>query len=276
MQRNSQEDTCAEDLEELKEDLQKCGHTQRVLAEVEPLAVRRSIELDLYGRAPNPTEDKVVFSVKYFKELDSLKKLVNSMRPDIRELCGNTQITFAIRKHPSIGNQVRKNRNLGNRELVSRDGSGIMDQKCGAPGCMTCPLLFTSEDEIIVNGERVFLDFSLNCSDNNIIYIAQCTICREVPITLYETTYFGQTVTAMHIRMNNHRGKFIISGSLAYEKSALALHCFMKHRDKFDMKYFKLGLVTRARPVALDRVEDNHINKYRTRIWGLNRYVIVT
>ena len=127
----------------------------------------------------------------------------------------------------------------------------------------------------MVNGMRVFLDFSLTCKDNNIVYIAQCSLCSQSVVVLKEDTYFGQSVTPMHVRMNGHRNKFD-STSLEYEKSALSLHCFMKHKEQFDMKYFKLGIVKRVRPVLLDRVEDFQVNQFRTKIWGLNRYVIVT
>ena len=41
---NSQDHTCAEDLNELKEDLTKCGHSSDKLEEIEPKAVLRALE----------------------------------------------------------------------------------------------------------------------------------------------------------------------------------------------------------------------------------------
>ena len=41
------------------------------------------------------------------------------------------------------------------------------------------------------------------------------------------------------------------------------------------MKHFKLGLVKKVRPNDLDREENNLIQKHRTKIWGLNRIVVV-
>ena len=128
----------------------------------------------------------------------------------------------------------------------------------------------------MVNGKRVYLDFRLTCRDINVIYIAQCTLCNKSPIILKEDTYFGQTVTQMNVRMNGHRDKFVVDGRLIYEKSALAIHCFMQHKGQFDMKLFKLGIVSRVKPVGMDRQESFMINNFSTNIWGLNRYVVRT
>ena len=154
--------------------------------------------------------------------------------------------------------------------------SSPVDQKCGGNGCMTCPHLFNSNDIIIVNGERVHLDFKLTCRDNNIIYVCQCILCNKIIVKLKEDTYFGQSVTPMNFRMSNHRNKFVADDPFHYEKSALAMHCHEKHGEQLDMKYFKLGIIKKVRPVELNRQENFYINKFKTNIWGINRYEVVT
>ncbi len=126
----------------------------------------------------------------------------------------------------------------------------------------------------MVNGSVVNLDFRLTCKDQHIIYIAQCEISASGPATLKEDSYFGQTVTPMHIRMNGHRDKFIIDHRLKFEKSALAMHCFLEHKDKFSMEHFKLGIVKKVRPIDLDREEEKFIFDFRTKVLGLNRIVV--
>ena len=153
--------------------------------------------------------------------------------------------------------------------------NGPVDQKCNASGCLTCPNLFNSDDVITVNGLKLSLDFNLTCKSNNIIYVAQCQICSQRPAKLKEDTYFGQTVTPMHIRMNGHRSKFVLDKKLSFEQSALSMHSFLVHKSSFDMKNFKLGVVKKVRPVDLDREEDNFISRFRTNIWGINRVVVV-
>ncbi len=277
IKRNSQEHTCIEDLQELKTDLMKSGHNEKNLIETEPKAVLRTIEHDLYeeNRLPKPESDKVVFSVKYFKEVNELRKLVHSASDDIKQLCGDVQILFALRKLPSIGNTVVRNRRLsegpGNRDL---NVSGPIDQSCGGKGCLTCPYLFNSNETIIINGGELKLDFNLTCKDSGIIYVAQCQICYKLPNKLKEDTYIGQSVTPMHIRMNGHRNKFKIDNALSFEMSALSMHSFLVHKSDFSMDNFKLGIVKKVRPNDLDREESIFVNNYRTKISGLNRIVV--
>ena len=119
---------------------------------------------------------------------------------------------------------------------------------------------------------KIGLNYGLNCKDCYIIYIAQCTICNKLPDILKEDTYFGQTITPFHIRMNGHRGKFNLEN---FDKSALSFHCKEIHEDKFSLKHFKLGIVSKCKPTDLDREEARMINKFRTNIWGLNRYNVI-
>ena len=276
IQRNSQDHTCVEDLSELKSDLSKCGHHENTMEKIEPLAVQRVIEKELSNsqqKSPEIKTEKLVFSVKYFKELNDLKRLVHTLKSDIVHLCGDINVTFAIRKHPSVGNTVVKNRRLSECSQIQEGNHKT--QKCGAKGCLTCPYLFDANDIIIVNGSVVKLDFRLCCKDKSVIYLAQCQICNKKLETNKDDSYFGQTVIEMHLRMNLHRDKFTIDNRLLFEKSALSMHCYLEHKKKFSMKYFKLGLVKKVRPTDLDREENNLIQKHRTKIWGLNRIVVV-
>ena len=279
IQRNSRDDTCVKDLDELKQDLLKSGHSLAKLEETEPKAVLRTIQNELYEErkaAPTTTtdSDKVVFSVKYFEEIKDLKQLVHSMKGDIQQLCGDIQLTFAVRKQQNIGNMVVRNRKLSEAGPAFSLLEGPVDQKCGGKGCQTCPYLFNTNDVIIINGLELNLDFSLTCKDCDVIYVAQCQICCMLPQLLKEDAYFGQTVTPMHIRMNGHRSKFKIDSALTFEKSVLSMHCFLVHKAEFSMKLFKLGIVKKVRPTALDREESKLITKYRTNLWGLNRIVV--
>ena len=52
------------------------------------------------------------------------------------------------------------------------------------------------------------------------------------------------------------------------------MHCFLEHKNQFSMKYFKLGIVKKVRAIDIDREEDKSIQKYRTKLWGLNRIVV--
>ncbi len=132
---------------------------------------------------------------------------------------------------------------------------------------MTCPALFSSKDNIMVNGSKVFLDFKLTCKTSQAVYLAQCQLCGEA--------YFGQTVTPFHVRMNGHRDKFVIDRRLLFERSALSYHNFLDHKDNFSLSNFKLGIVKKVNPVNLNREEQRFIDMFRTDIFGLNRIKVV-
>ena len=181
------------------------------------------------------------------------------------------RIIFALKKHPTVKDRVVKN-----RQLSKGIGQNCCEQKvsqaCETPKCETCPLVFNLSDNVIVNGQKVFLDQSLNCKSKNIIYLAQCTICTERKTdVLNEDSYFGQTLTAAHTRFNGHRNKFKIDDKLSYTKSALSEHCFDRHRNDFKLSVFKIGFVTCCRAVDLDHEENRVISKFKTDIFGLNR-----
>ena len=261
--RNSKQSNCVEDLNELKKDLIRSGHCAVVINTLEPKAHTRALENKEPQAGLDDQKQSLVFSVTYFKEIGALKKLVKGIEGDIVSLCGDVRIIFAMRKHLSIGNTMVKN-----RKLCEASGSNEKDtdsQRCHAGRCKTDPVLFDS-NEVMVNGKICKLDFSLNCKDQNIIYLAKCHICAE-----FNNAYFGQTVQCGNKRMNGHRDKFKLDVNLSYEKSALSMHCFEQHPDKFDMSYFQIGFVKKVNPLNLDREEDIIINTYKTNIWGLNR-----
>ena len=262
IQRNSLDNTCVEDLAQLKKDLRASGHNETMMEELEPKAAQRAIENELYGHEPTrENQDQIVFSIKYFQEIKELKKLVRSLEPDIKQICGDLNVIFALRKSSSIGNRVVRNRKLStsSSDSSSTDTSSstaslipqqTSSQSCGHPKCQTCPNLFDSNERILINGTELFLDQSLTCKDSNVIYVAQCSICPD------NSTYFGQTVNPFHIRMNGHRSHFKIDSSLSFEKSALSMHAFLCHKDFFSMNIYKLGVVKKVSPLNLDREED--------------------
>ena len=115
IERNLQDHTCAEDLNELKDDLTRCGHNSDKLEEIEPKAVLRALEnTEGANRATeSKKQDSLVFSIQHSRDNIELKKLIRDLEPDIKKICGDIRIIFAIRKHPSIGNRIVKNRQLG-------------------------------------------------------------------------------------------------------------------------------------------------------------------
>jgi hypothetical protein len=258
-----------------------CGHDNAKIEEMEPLAVQRSLEnkaSKAKGAEPDNKCEAIVFTTKFFKEVNKLKTLVRNVEDDIKLLCGNIRIIFALKKDLSISNKVVKNRSLaaGQQPPSSEERT---TQSCGAARCKLCPLLFSLDQDILINGQKLFLNNKLTCKDKNCIYISQCQICDQYKqsnnLSYHEDSYFGQTVTAVHVRFNGHRSKFVIDDQRTYEKSALSQHCFDCHPDNMLLTNFKIGIVKSVNPIELDREENRYITKFRTDIWGLNRMNVI-
>ena len=52
----------------------------------------------------------------------------------------------------------------------------------------------------------------------------------------------------------------------------MSMHAKDKHGMQMDLKNFKITIVKKVSPQNLKREEFRHIEKYRTQIYGLNRY----
>ena len=137
-----------------------------------------------------------------------------------------------------------------------------VSQKCLAPGCKQCPLTGERKN-IIVNNVRVGIHPGPNCKSDNVIYLWICKLC------ILENAYFGRTTQRCNDRTSGHRKCF---NDNDYLKSALSMHAKDKHGMQMDLKNFKITIVKKVSPQNLKREEFRHIEKYRTQIYGLNRY----
>jgi hypothetical protein len=97
--------------------------------------------------------------------------------------------------------------------------------------------------------------------------VALCRYCEK------GNFYFGQSENSLQERNRGHRFAFKIS---EYEKSALSLHTYECHVEKFEDKLlnFNFGIVKHVSPGLLDKWEDFYIWKTDADIKGLNRYKV--
>ena len=155
MERNSLDHTRVEDIQDLKKYLHKCGHKNATLDEIESKAVTRVLEnmsRPLSDADHDSKQQSLVFSLKFSPDNTKLKKAVKELESDIKRICGDIRIVFATRKHSSIGNQVVRNKQLGDPAPQSLQRSS---QQCNSRVCKTCPLLFQFSENIAVNGLNV-------------------------------------------------------------------------------------------------------------------------
>jgi len=175
---------------------------------------------------------------------------------DLKSVIGDTKIIMAVKKNPSIGNTVVRNKR------ITTDLPQLENQKCGATSCMQCPLVNTN-NTVTINNIKVKPARTLNCKSRNVIYLWQCTICTE------ENGYFGRTIQKSHERTNTHRSCF---SEDKWEESALSMHSQTAHRESFNLTDFNITLVKQCSPQVIRREEFKYIDKYRTKIKGINRY----
>ena len=252
----------------------RSGHEEFLLDELEPLAKRRAtgeVRMDKHGKEEGQT---LIFSTLYYKEVDELRTLVKDCQASIDLVTGtSTRVIMALRKGPTIGSEMVRNRAMSVSEDTQHQMSvAPKNQKCGGKGCKTCPLMFEDPKSVTVNGSPIRLNMRLTCKAAGVIYVAKCTLCEEC--------YIGQTHSPFHIRMNGHRSKFK-TADLEFKKSALSYHMFLKHRSLIEddftntMNNFRVGVVKSGRATDLDRLEEANIDFFGTRLHGLNRIAVV-
>ena len=112
-----------------------------------------------------------------------------------------------------------------------------------------------------MNGDTVSIPQHLNCKDRHVIYMWVCNFCGEI--------YFGRTTQEAHDRTSGHRGCFTDE---KWDKSALSMHARDTHPNNFNLDIFSVAIVKKVSPQQIRREEFRFIDKYRTRLFGLNRY----
>ena len=163
---------------------------------------------------------------------------------------------MAVKKNPSIGYSVIRNKQLSSNEII------LENQRCRATNCLQCPLVNTN-NLITVNNKIVKHPKTLNCKSRNVIYLWQCQLCET------ENSYFGRTIQKCHDRTNTHRRCF---SEEKWEDSALSMHARTTHQEIFNLANFRITLVKKCSPQRIRREEFKFIDKFRTRTRGINRY----
>ena len=132
-------------------------------------------------------------------------------------------------------------------------------------------------ETLTINGKVVTVKRCLNCKSRNVLYLAQCVVCKQ----RIDNAYTGQTGQPFHKRVNGHRSCFVLDKNgntdpIKVDKSALALHSHNEHSDNFNLRNFKFILTKQVRPRNLDRGESIQIGELRTNVMGLNRMNVQT
>ena len=254
---NSKEETKMTEIEQCIKDFTNSGYDAKELETVKNKAIAKANNIQNETDQAE-AEDTLVFPLHFFDKLKEFKSVVYSLKQEMNELVGDTRVTFAVKKHSSIGNMMIRNKELGIKENTTNG------QRCNAPGCRQCPLV-NDEHRFTINGKPLIVPRNLNCKSKNIIYLWLCKLCFD-PIE----PYFGRTTQACHNRTSGHRSCFTHEEKL--DKSALSMHANDKHQNNFSLSNFNISVVKKVSAQRIRREEFKFIDKYRTASLGLNRY----
>ena len=268
----SDETTFNEAADDIILDLKKSGYNEQELENIREKVnlVDRSERLNPKKITTRNNEDaqttNLILSAQFCKELRHLRNFLDTKKQTIEHIIGeNVSVTIANRRGINISDQLFKRRKFAtNPAGTQQQPSSNTSQACRRPRCLTCKLTGNNTGgKFFVNDQICEIDMTLNCGDENVIYVAQCKLCSS-------GFYFGQTWLALNIRMNNHRSAFKAEH---YYKSALALHIYDMHNDKLADKLsnFNVGIVRKCNRENLNMYEDMYIERFKARIIGLNR-----
>ena len=253
IERNSVEETMKTEMKKMKEDFVRSGYKIENLNRIQTKAFEKCNT----NRRNENEEPTITFPIFHFEEINSFKKIIYDAKNDLQQAIGDTKIIMAVKKNPSIGNSVVRNKQLSTIEKTQQN------QRCQAANCLQCPLVNTNNN-IHVNNKQVKPQKTLNCKSRNVIYLWQCQLCDN------ENSYFGRTIQKSHERTNTHRRCFV--EQTKWEDSALSMHSHTIHPEHMDLKNFKITLVKKCSPQRIRREEFKIIDKYCTRTRGINRY----
>ncbi len=252
LERNSTEQTKTTEMETLKKDFEKSGYSRAELQKIEERAEEQT-DQETNGNK----KETITFPLFYFDGFSEFKKIISDSSTELQQLIGETKIVMAVKKNPSIGNKLVKNK------LFSTEQTQLPNQKCNSTNCEQCPLVNTSSS-VTVNNSCIRLPKTLNCKSRNVIYLWQCMLCAV------EDSYFGRTIQKVHKRTNTHRGCF--RNPTKWEDSALSLHAWKVHGENVNLNNFHISLIKKCSPQRIRREEFKYIDKHRTRTFGINRY----
>ena len=243
----------------MKEDLKKCGYTDSQL----DVATTRAVEkLSNDSKRSDEDYEPIILATLYFKNSYKLRKLLHELTDDIKLVtgCNITKPILAHKRGKNIKDNITRNKDFARPAVVN--SSQHDSQRCTTRGCKTCELLDEALSPAQTNSHCHKLPHNLTCKSKNVIYFAQCKLCKNV-----QGSYVGQTQQPFHKKVNNHR--YIYHNSP--EKSPLAYHSTHKHMGTLNFNEFRFYILQQSAPTNLDRLENMYIQKFRCRTLGLNR-----
>lgn len=256
-----------------------CGYPKSLITRISDkvLAMKRDLSVLIKKRPVKElfTNDTIRVSSTYGCDdhlTKSVKKVIPHLNNTVSFKSKSTAVKFQFVKKtaPSVGSKLACLKRLS---LGIKQQEGIT--RCKAPRCQCCKLLPASPVPLIkVNGRKVTLP-SGNCKSKNIVYLAECNLCRD-------KWYIGRTVQPLNKRINGHRQSFtkLVAKGIMNEKLcdsedtySLGIHLLQDHGvvSNFN-QHFTFHILEHVSPSQLEKKEHLWIHKLNTLYpYGINR-----
>ena len=144
----------------LMNDFEKSGYKVDELKKLEGKARDR-----MERHEATDERDTLTFPLYFFNDINSFKQIIKDSERDLQTVIGDTKIIMAMKKNPSIGNNVVQNK------VLTTEEKHLENQKCGGPGCEQCPLVNT-DPTVNVDNMTVKPNTTLNCKSSGVIFMA--------------------------------------------------------------------------------------------------------
>ena len=114
IERNSVEETMKVEMKKMTEDFVRSGYNRDNLKKIEAKAFEKCSS----NRRNEEEKPTITFPIFHFDEINTFKKIVFNAKDDLQQAIGDTKIIMAVKKNPSIGNSVVRNKQLSTIEKI--------------------------------------------------------------------------------------------------------------------------------------------------------------
>jgi hypothetical protein len=169
---------------------------------------------------------------------------------------GGVQVAY---KRPKNIKEILCRATLPNpKKSNNRDQKGW--KKCNKDKCETCIRSKNiSQFQVTATKEQITINQKITCTDTNVIYCIQCTICN--------LQYVGKTTNKFKDRASSHR-----SSVDTQKNCTLSDHFNSPGHSKNNMLFFAFEKVSSNDPFTIGVRERFYIDKMNVIEHGLNKY----
>ena len=237
-------------LSELMDDFKKCEYPTKMLSDISNKVAKMDRILKTPKVPEKPDEDDSILVISTYGADKPLLDIIEKI-PHKDQL----KLKYIKKTGSSLKSRLCKSKSIGtgyHRAATT---------PCKRSRCKSCKLISPNKDHVTSNGVK-YSSCSGTCITRNVIYAAQCSICKKL--------YAGKTTDTLAGRINGHRAKTVeyfrkggnVRTSGNDEEYTLARHAYNHGQNLDDL--FKFCILEHVSPSNMHVKEHLWIQKLRT------------